>query len=77
MAWGSLTLTSQGRGTGKIYLKDSAHAESVCPWPFIPSQRDSVDIPGTQPHPEMFPGSVKDTVTTDEEDNEIYADDHA
>lgn len=26
---------------------------------------------------EMSPASVKDTVTTDEEDNEIYTDNHA
>lgn len=33
--------------------------------------------PTTQSHLEKFPGSTKDTVTTDEENNKIYADYHA
>lgn len=39
------------QGARKALLKG---AESPCPWPLTPSQRDFVDVPGTQPHQRCF-----------------------
>lgn len=62
------------RTQGKVYLKDLAHAESTCG--HLPLSEGFRWCPWhTAPPRDVC--SVKDTVTTDEEDDEIYTDDHA